>query len=116
MRYLLFWHIHEHEMRARSETWHEEVAEFLSRFEDELGAQSELDWSQVLAPESQAEVVGPGNRRESGVYNEHGKPVVRLWMIRVDDPTRASEIAGRLAGELDTWIEVREVYEGAHRP
>lgn len=62
MCYILSWHIHEAELHARSPAWREEAAAFLARAEDELFVSSELDWVEVLDPESHAIVVGPGGR------------------------------------------------------
>lgn len=61
MRYLLSWHIHEAEMLDRSPAWREEVVAFLAQFEDELFAHSELDWVEVLDPESRASST-PGSK------------------------------------------------------
>lgn len=116
MRYLLFWHTREAELQERTPEWHEEAGAFLARYEDELNSKSELDWVEVLAPESQAAVVGPGGELHPGNYNAEAKPAVRVWSLRVDSKDRAEEIAAQFAGELDTWIEVREIFEGAHRP
>lgn len=116
MRYLLSWHIREAEMHDRSPAWREEVVAFLARFEDELFANSELDWVEVLDPESQAIVVGPGGEVRDGFYNEGGKPSARVWAIRVASRERVVEIAAKFAGQLDTWIEVRESLPGAQRP
>lgn len=116
MRYMLSWHIREAEQQARSPAWREETAAFLAQFEDELFVNSELDWVEVLGPESQAIVVGPGQEIRPGFYNQGGKPSVRVWAIRVADQQRAVEIAAKFAGQLDTWIEVRESLPGAQRP
>ena len=45
--------------RFRSPAWRDEAA-FLARFEDEPFVDSELDWVEVLDPESHAIVVGLG--------------------------------------------------------
>ena len=66
MRFILSWHIHETELRERSPAWREEAAAFLARFEDELFVNSELDWVEVLDPESHAIVVGPGGEVRKG--------------------------------------------------
>lgn len=66
MRYLLSWHIREDELRQRSPAWREEIVAFLAQFEDELFVNSELDWVEVLDPESQAIVVGPGEEARPG--------------------------------------------------
>lgn len=116
MRYLLSWHIHESELLERSPVWREEVVAFLAEFEDALFATSELDWVEVLGPESQAVVVGPGAAVRDGFYNKGGKPSARVWVVRVVDKERAVALAAKLAGELDTWIEVRECMPGAQRP
>jgi len=116
MRYILSWHIRESELRGRSPAWREETAAFLARFEDELFASSELDWVEVLDPESHAIVVGPGAEVRNGFYNEGGKPSARFWAIRVASRQRAIDIASTFAGQLDTWIEVRECLPGAQRP
>lgn len=89
---------------------------FLSVFENELQMSSELELVETLSPESQAIVVGPGAEAREGIYNLDGKPSARLWVIRVESKDRAAEIAARIAGELDTWIEVRECFSGAQRP
>lgn len=116
MRYLLSWHIREAELHDRTPAWREEIVAFLARFEDELFLSSELDWVEVLDPESQAIVVGPGGDVRAGYYNEGGKPSARVWAIRVENRERAREIAATFAGQLDTWIEVRESMPGAQRP
>lgn len=116
MRHLLLWHIRETEMHQRSPAWREAIVAFLAQFEDELSVNSELDWVEVLDPESQAVVVGPGAEIRSGFYNEAGKPSARIWAIRVASRERAVEIAAKFAGQLDTWIEVRESLPGAQRP
>ena len=116
MRYLLSWHIREAEMRAHSPARREENVAFLARFEDELFTTSELDWVEVLGVESQSVVVGPGGDVRPGFYNEGGKPSDRLWGLRVESRERAREVAATLAGQLDTWIEVRELLPGAQRP
>ncbi|MGO1544105.1 MAG: hypothetical protein ACTHXA_07160 [Gulosibacter sp.] len=116
MRYLLSWHIREVELQDRSPEWRDEATAFLAEFENELFMASELDWVEVLGSESQAIVVGPGAEIRDGFYNQEGKPSARIWVVRVDSKERAVELAARLAGELDTWIEVRECLPGAQRP
>ena len=116
MRYVLSWHIRETELHDRSPAWREEAVAFLARFEDELFVASELDWVEVLDPELQAIVVGSGAEIRSGFYNQGGKPSAKIWGIRVASRERAIAIAATLAGQLDTWIEVRECLPGAQRP
>lgn len=116
MRYMLLLHTRESEMRQRTPEWIEEAAAFLARFEDRLASASELEWSEVLGDEDAAVVVGPGGVTNPGWYNESGKALSRVWAVRVADPERVRELAGELAGELDTWIEVRECMPSAQRP
>lgn len=119
MRYLLFWHARDEELRERSPEWLEEVASFLALFEDDLAQSSELEWAEALAPEHHALLVGPGgesSETRKGAYNVEGKPLTRLWAVKVDERNRVMEIANRLAGELDTWIEVRECLPSSQRP
>lgn len=116
MRYLMSWHIHESELHERSPEWREEVTAFLAEFEGDLLTSSELEWVEVLGPESQAVVVGPGAVIRDGVYNLDGKPAARVWAVRVSNKDRAVELAATLAGELDTWVEVRECMPGSQRP
>lgn len=66
MRYTLSWHIHDKELRGRIPAGREEAAAFLARFEDELFVSSDLDWVEVLDPESHAIVVGPGGEVRKG--------------------------------------------------
>ncbi|MFV0433821.1 MAG: hypothetical protein ACK5LO_07575 [Leucobacter sp.] len=116
MRYMLLQHGLESELQQRSPEWIEETVGFLARFEDELLSRSELEWTETLDWDSHAEVVGPGGERRAGWYNEAGKPMRRVWAVRVASIERAREIAGLLAGELDTWIEIRECLAGSQRP
>ena len=116
MRYMLLAHGLEAALVERGPAWVEEVVAFLARFEDELSSNSELEWTEALDDEEHAEVVGPGGEVRPGWYNEGGKPLRRLWAVRVPDRDRARELAGQLAGELDTWVEIRACLPTAQRP
>lgn len=116
MRYLLLLHASESELRERPPAWREEVVAFLGRFEDELLAHSELEWSEALDTDVNAYVVGPGGDARQGWFNDGATPLRRIWAVRVPTEERVREIAGLLAGELDTWVEVRECLPGAQRP
>lgn len=116
MRYLLLWHTDENELRERSPEWHEEIAAFLTRFEDELASTSELEWTEVLAPEAQAVMVGPGPVARDRDPAVEGKPLGRVWAVRAETRDRVVELASELAGELDAWIEVRAALPGSQRP
>lgn len=116
MRFVLLVHGRESERLAKPPEWAEEVSAFLAQFEDELIVGSEHDWSEVLGPEAQAVVVGPGGERRNEHYNADGKPLHRMWAVRVENKDRALALAAQLAGELDTWVEVRECFTSAQRP
>lgn len=116
MRYMLLLHTRESEMRQRTPEWIEEAATFLARFEDRLASTSELEWAEVLGDEDAAVIVGPGGVARPGWYNESGTALSRVWAVRVESSERVTELAGELAGELDTWIEVRECMPSAQRP
>ncbi|WP_024356196.1 hypothetical protein [Leucobacter chironomi] len=116
MRFMLLLHRRESELLQRTPEWIEEVVGFLARFEDELLTRSELEWTETLDSDTRAAVIGPGGEHRDGWYNEAGKPLRRLWVVRVADRARAEELAAQLAGELDTWVEVRECLPGAQRP
>lgn len=116
MRFVLLVHGRESERLAKPPAWAEEVSAFLAQFEDELAVGSEYDWVEVLAPETQAVVVGPGGETRNEHYNAEAKPLHRMWAVRVDSKDRALELASKLAGELDTWVEVRECFATAQRP
>lgn len=116
LRYMLLLHWKEADLHARSPEWAEEAVAFLARFDDELATNSELEWTEVLASEVNAIHVGPGEVSRPGWYNSSGKPLSRVWVVRVESSERVVELAGQLAGELDTWIEVRECLPSAQRP
>lgn len=116
MRYMLMAHGLESALIERGPVWIEEIVGFFARFEDALASSSELEWTEALDSDELAEVVGPGDERRAGWYNEAGKPLRRLWVVRVDSHERARELAGELAGELDTWVEVRRCLPGSQRP
>lgn len=116
MRYLLMFHGFEDAQIAKGPLWLEEAMAFLLKFEDELALNSELEWAETLDDEENSVVIGPGGETREGWYNEEGKPLRRLWAVRTSDPERIKQLAGQLAGELDTWIEVRKTLPTAMRP
>lgn len=115
MRYLLLVYSRESERLAKSPEWSEEVMAFFTEFENGLVMNGEFDWGEVLGPEDQAVVVGPGAERRHEHYNAEGKPLHRIWAVKATKE-RALELAARIAGELDTWVEVRECFVSAQRP
>ncbi|WP_233615154.1 hypothetical protein [Leucobacter chromiisoli] len=116
MRYMLLLHGRESEVWGRTPEWVEEATAFLARFDDELASRSELEWTEVLDSDAHASLVGPGQETRPGWFNAQGDPLARLWVVRVADAARAAELASQIAGELDTWVEVRECLPSAQRP
>lgn len=116
MRYLLLAHRVESEILTHSTEWIEGVVAYLARFEDELAASSELEWAEVLGSDEQADVVSPDGTVSQGWVNEPGKPLRRVWAVRVVDRARVIELATQLSAELDVEIELRECMPTSQRP
>ncbi|MFT4233135.1 MAG: hypothetical protein QM606_10230 [Leucobacter sp.] len=116
MRYMLLLHGRVAELHDRPADRLEEVLGFLVRFEDELAISSELEWTEVLDAEDQAEVVGPDREVRKGWANAGAAPLMRAWVVRVRDQARAWELAGALAEALEMPVEVRECLPGSQRP
>lgn len=119
MRYLLFWHARDEDLKERSPEGLEKITAFLKVFESELEQSSELEWAEVLAPEHHALLVGPGglsSETRKGCFNVDGSPVTRIWSVRVIDRNRVLALANELADALGAWVEVRECLDGAQRP
>ena len=116
MRYMLILHGTEAALLERAPEWREEAVEFMARFNDELAVSSELEYTELVDDEAHAVCVGPGGDVTEGWYNKGARPLQRIWVVRVAGEERARELAGRIAGELDTWVEVRRCLAGAHRP
>ncbi|WP_157502115.1 YciI family protein [Leucobacter celer] len=115
MRYMLLLHGKAAEFHQRDAERLEEALGFLVRFEDDLAARSELEWTEVLDAETQAEVVGLDREVRRGTANADA-PLARVWVVRVPEQARAWELAGVLAEGIGMPIEVRECLPGAQRP
>lgn len=85
---------------------------FAAKFDDELLAASELEWSEVLGGADRSRVVGPDGEAWAGGVTG----VSRLWAVRVGTVDRAYDLAARVASELGVNVEVRECFAGAQRP
>ncbi|XPP27238.1 MAG: hypothetical protein ACNYNX_03380 [Leucobacter sp.] len=116
MRYMLLLHGREEEVHAAPPERVEEITAFLARFEDELMSGSELDWTEVLASEVNALVVGPDGAARETWLNAEGLPLERVWVVRVADPDRAGAIAASLAAGVGAPVELRECLPSAQRP
>lgn len=115
MRYMLLLHGRAAKFHHRDADALEAALAFLVRFEDELAGRSELEWTEVLDDEAQAEVVGPDRAVRKGAVHAEG-PLMRVWVVRVPDQARAWDLAGALAEGVGMPIEVRECLPGAQRP
>lgn len=117
MRYLLLLRGLDPNLRRRSLSWVEEVTSFLARFDDELASRSELEWSEVLAPVSQATIVGlSGSEHGADTIDDASETIARVWAVRVADRARAVEISRDLAEALGTRIEMRECMPSSQKP
>lgn len=90
----------------------ESAVAFAAKFDDELLATSELEWSEVLGPTGHSRVVGPDGEAWAGGVTG----VSRVWAVRVGTVERAHDLAARIASELGVNVEVRECLVGAQRP
>ena len=116
MRFLLLHHESELEAADRPAEAIESALAFLTRFEDELATRSELEWSEVLGPDSGAEFFIPGGQVEAGPGEGGGQLLRRVWAVRVASEARARELAGELADGIAARIELRECLPGSQRP
>lgn len=116
MRYMLLLHGREESVHTTPPEQVEEIAAFLARFDDELMMNSELDWTEVLASEINAETVDPAGVVRPTWANAASQPLERIWVVRVADEARAHEIAAALAAGTRAVIEMRECLPSAQRP
>jgi hypothetical protein len=99
---------------------------FLKAFNTELAESGELVDVQPLAPPEQARVIRSGKDGEpitDGVFPESKEFLLGYWIVDVDSPERAYEIAARLSGgpgpggaPLSMPIEVRQFMSGMATP
>ena len=92
----------------------EAAVAFCARFEDELAASSELEWSEVLAPPSPSRAHAADGA--SGADPSADWILSRVWAVRVSGNERAQELAALVTRELAARVEVRECLAGAQRP
>jgi hypothetical protein len=97
--------------------------EFMGRLNKELSDSGELVGAEGLAPPGQARLVrarkGGGPEVTDGPFAETKEFLAGYWIVDVDSPQRAYEIAGRASAApgkggapLNMAIEVREVMSG----
>jgi len=92
---------------------------FLNRLNNELSESGELVANESLDPPEQAKVVRAGNNATpvtDGVFPEAKEFLLGYWIVDVESPERANEIAARLSagpgpGGVPTKmpIEVRQI-------
>jgi len=92
---------------------------FLNRLNNELSESGELVANESLAPPEQAKIVRAGNNATpvtDGVFPEAKEFLLGYWIVDVESPERAYEIAARLSagpgpGGVPTKmpIEVRQI-------
>jgi len=107
-------------------SWPKEViaanVAFMKEFSRKLSAAGELVSTEGLASPVQAKLVRAGQDGKpitDGVFPESKEFLAGYWIVDVDSPERAYEIAAEVttaphAGDVPFWIEVREVM-GSHK-
>ncbi len=105
-------------------SWPKQVLEaniaFMRELSKKLSAAGELVASEGLASPQQAKLVRAGKDGKpvtDGVFPESKEFLAGYWIVDVDSPERAYQIAADLAGapgaEAGTfWVEVREIMRG----
>jgi hypothetical protein len=107
-------------------SWPKEVIEanvaFMIELSKKLSAAGELVSTEGLASPARAKLVRAGKDGKpvtDGVFPESKEFLAGYWIVDVDSPERAYEIAAEVAtaphaGDVPFWIEVREVM-GSHK-
>jgi len=109
---------------ARYLSWPKEVLAaniaFMIELSKKLGAAGELVATEGLASPQQAKLVragADGKPITDGVFPESKEFLAGYWIVDVDGPERAYEIAAEVStvpgvGDAPLWIEVREIMRG----
>ena len=117
-------------VETRSREWIVEMIAFMTKVNEDLTAAGELVAAEGLADASQAKTVRIQNGipvATDGPYAESKESLAGYWIIDVDSPERALEIAGEAATAPGAsvigadgkpidhlWIEVRQIL-GSHK-
>ena len=126
MKYMLMMHAPRGTGEYQIEGWSPDDfkahIEFMHRFNQELTAAGEWVDGQGLTPPGQAKLVRAGQDGRpatDGVFPETKEYLAGFWIIDVDSPERAYELAARASAApgpggkpLNMPIEVREVMSG----
>jgi len=109
---------------TRYMSWPQEVLEanfaFMVAFSKTLTAAGELIATEGLASPQQAKLVRAGKDGRpmtDGVFPESKEFLAGYWIVDVDSPERAYEIAAEAStapgvGDAPLWVEVREIMSG----
>lgn len=116
MRFMIMVFGDEAGLRRRTPDRIEHEVAFLAELEDELAQRGEIVTTEVLEWGSAATLVRPGGDRHRGNFNAVDTPLVRFWVVKVPDESRALEIAARVAHVLREPVEVRQCMEASHTP
>ena len=123
MKYMLLLNT-ERDGYTRYMSWPKEVLEaniaFMIAFSKKLSAAGELVSSEGLASPRQAKLVRAGKDGRpitDGVFPESKEFLAGYWIVDVDSPERAYEIAAEAStapgvGDAPLWVEVREIMSG----
>jgi hypothetical protein len=116
MKFMIMMFGDEKDLRTKPPEWVERFTSFLAQLDDELAANGELVYSEVLEDGGGATVVDRRRRFHHGSITGRGFPLSRFWVVKVPNEERADEIAGSIAEVIGGAVEVRQVMEGAQRP
>jgi hypothetical protein len=109
---------------AKYMSWPKEILAanmaFMAEFGKQLRAAGELVGAEGLATPTQAKLVRAGKDGKpitDGVFPESKEFLAGYWIVDVESPERAYQLAAELAGapgvgDEPFWIEVREVMRG----
>ena len=109
---------------ARYMSWPKQVLEanvaFMIEFNKKLSAAGELVAAEGLASPQQAKLVRAGKDGRpitDGVFPESKEFLAGYWIVDVDSPERAYQLAADAStapgvGDAPLWVEVREIMSG----
>ena len=116
MKFMLMEFASESDLKAKSRDWKARMASFMVRLEDELAANGELVYSEVLQFGDFAKLIDRHGRIHTGSFTGTGSPLFRYWVVRVPGEERALQIAASIAEVIESAVEVRECRQDSLRP
>lgn len=123
MRFMLMLNT-ERDGYTRYMSWPKEILEantaFMIAFNKQLSAAGELVGAEGLASPRQAKLVRAGKDGKpitDGVFPESKEFLAGYWIVDVDSPERAYQLAAEAStapgvGDAPLWVEVREIMSG----